>query len=191
MKLKELCDISNGSILSRFHNGNHDEKINVISVKAADNPEAEVYSESLDVSNPQLLRAQKDDLIMSMTQPNVFIIDQRLEGWVVPSTFAYFHIKNPEQLKVGYLKWFFDYSEEYQRQLHLLRNAGNNIQFLKINELKEVNITLPTLEQQQKIANMMATIKKEKALYDKKIELQVKLMNYQGNQYIKENQHGN
>lgn len=191
MKLKELCDISNGSILSRFHNGNHDEKINVISVKAADNPEAEVYSESLDVSNPQLLRAQKGDLIMSMTQPNVFIIDQRLEGWVVPSTFAYFHIKNSEQLKVGYLKWFFDYSEEYQRQLHLLRNAGNNIQFLKINELKEVNITLPTLEQQQKIANMMATIKKEKALYDKKIELQVKLMNYQGNQYIKENQHGN
>lgn len=191
MKLKELCDISNGSILSRFHNGNHDEKINVISVKAADNPEAEVYSESLDVSNPQLLRAQKGDLIMSMTQPNVFIIDQRLEGWVVPSTFAYFHIKNPEQLKVGYLKWFFDYSEEYQRQLHLLRNAGNNIQFLKINELKEVNITLPTLAQQQKIANMMATIKKEKALYDKKIELQVKLMNYQGNQYIKENQHGN
>lgn len=191
MKLKELCDISNGSILSRFHNGNHDKKINVISVKAADNLEAEVYSESLDVSNPQLLRAQKGDLIMSMTQPNVFIIDQRLEGWVVPSTFAYFHIKNPEQLKVGYLKWFFDYSEEYQRQLHLLRNAGNNIQFLKINELKEVNITLPTLDQQQKIANMMAAIKNEKALYDKKIELQVKLMNYQGNQYIKENQHGN
>ena len=191
MKLKELCDISNGSILSRFRRDTSPSQLPVITVKAAENPEENVSLEWLDDSHPQLLRAQKGDLIMSMTQPNTFIIDDRLAGWVVPSTFAYFHIQDPNQLMVGYLKWFLDASEEYQRQLYLLKNGGGAIQFLKINDLKEVNITLPNMDQQKKVASMMSIIQKETELYQKKMKLQTALMNYQGNQWIKENQHGN
>lgn len=192
MKLKALCEITNGSILSRFKKTDaQKEVLPVLSVKAALGNINDMNTAELEVNHPQLVRAQLGDVIMSMTQPNVFVIDERLSGWVVPSTFAYFHIKEITQLNPYYLKWFFEYSEEYQRQLHLIQNSGNMVQFLKIGELKEVEITLPPMAHQEKIANMMKLIEQEQRLYQQKIEKQKTLMNYIGNQWIKENQNGN
>lgn len=192
MKLKSLCEITNGSILSRFQKIDaKKEWLPVLSVKAALGDRDEKNMTELEVNHPQLVRAQIGDVIMSMTQPNVFVIDEPLSGWVVPSTFAYFHIKDIEQLNPYYLKWFFEYSEEYKRQLHLIQNSGNMVQFLKIGELKEVEITLPSIDKQEKVANMMQLIEQEQKLYQQKIEKQKKMMNYVGNHWIKENNNGN
>lgn len=192
MKLKTLCEITNGSILSRFQKPDAKKAaLPVLSVKAALGDMEDMSIAELEVDHPQLVRAQQGDVIMSMTQPNVFVIDERLSGWVVPSTFAYFHIKEPTQLNPYYLKWFFEYSEEYRRQLHLIQNSGNMVQFLKIGELKEVEITVPPIEHQEKIAHMMQLIEQEQRLYQQKIEKQKTVMNYMGNQWIKENQNGN
>ena len=187
MKLSDYCDINVGTVLSRVTSkDNQGESYAVFSIKVALKEEAPttIYS---NVEKEHLLLAKAGDVVMSLTQQKVFIITEEEAGMIIPSTFAHFRIHQKEILS-EYLKWYFLHSDAYQRKLHLLQHSGG-VNFLKINDLKQIDLPALSLDKQEKLAKLMHTFEREQELYQQKMALFQAVINDYGNQQLKQGDH--
>lgn len=189
-KLETLCEIKLGTVLSRVKGKEGEGQLfSVISVKAMLGEEVPML-EKLDPTSGQLVQAEEGDVIVSLTQPNAFVITEKEAGWIIPSTFVCLKIVDKTKLNPYYLQWFLENSHCYKKQIHILKNQGSETNFIKVNDLKNIGLDVPPMEHQEKMTKLMMQKNREKELYKKKISLLETFINEQGNQWIKENQNG-
>lgn len=172
-KLNHLTAIKTGLVLSRKKASQQSEfkkDYNVISLKSFnengyyDHSFVEEFIADEEIKEENLL--QKGDILVRLREPNVAVyIDRDYEDTIISSLAAVIRIKsnnvNPLFL-TNYLN-----SSLTKKQLY---SQGTAVAMLNIKSLDELEIILPTLETQEKVAEIQALSFKEIKLLNQLIE---------------------
>ena len=172
-KLNHLTAIKTGLVLSRKKASQQSEfkkDYNVISLKSFnengyyDHSFVEEFVANEEIKEENLL--QKGDILVRLREPNIAVyIDRDYEDTIISSLAAVIRIKsnnvNPLFL-TNYLN-----SSLTKKQLY---SQGTAIAMLNIKSLEEVEIILPTLEIQKKVAEIQALSFNEIKLLNQLIE---------------------
>lgn len=172
-KLNHLTAIKTGLVLSRKKASQQSEfkkDYNVISLKSFnengyyDHSFVEEFVADEEIKEENLL--QKGDILVRLREPNVAVyIDRDYEDTIISSLAAVIRIKsnnvNPLFL-TNYLN-----SSLTKKQLY---SQGTAVAMLNIKSLDELEIILPTLETQEKVAEIQALSFKEIKLLNQLIE---------------------
>ncbi len=172
-KLNHLTAIKTGLVLSRKKASQQSEfkkDYNVISLKSFnengyyDHSFVEEFIADEEIKEENLL--QKGDILVRLREPNIAVyIDRDYEDTIISSLAAVIRIKsnnvNPLFL-TNYLN-----SSLTKKQLY---SQGTAVAMLNIKSLDELEIILPTLETQEKVAEIQALSFKEIKLLNQLIE---------------------
>lgn len=125
---------------------------------------------SIDIEGkPDKYLIDKDDLLFLSRGTNNFavVINKRLSNTVASGLFYIIKI-NPDIILPEYLAWYINLPQT--QKLLALKSQGTNIPLITIATFRNLEIPLPPLEIQQKIAALSRLINKEKELTKKLIK---------------------
>lgn len=173
IKMNHLTTIKTGLVLSRKKASQQSEfkkDYNVISLKSFnengyyDHSFVEEFTANEEIKEENLL--QKGDILIRLREPNIAVyIDKDYKDTIISSLAAIVRIKtkkvNPLFL-VNYLN-----SSYIKKQLY---SQGTFVSMLNVNFLNEVDVILPSLEIQEKVAKIQALSYSEIKLLNKLIE---------------------
>lgn len=182
MILKDLANIRVGLPLNRKKGDIHNDEFyryKTVTLKAFSST-GSLLQENLDefIANEELNTnyiTEEGDILVRLREPNLAVhIDQNSTGLIVPALMAI--VKPGSNINSKYLTYFIN-SNVAQRQLKK-ELQGTTIPMLKISELSDLKITIPSAETQNKLVSLLG-------LANQEIELLEKLKNLK-NQYKNE-----
>lgn len=155
LKLKQLCEIRIGLVLSRRKN--YGKKSAIPNYKAFTLSSIDSYGninfnklESF-AAEPIEERyiAKEGDIILRLPEPNYAVyIDSKKEGIVIPSLFLCLKVKS-DIIMPEYLVWLFN-DGLLDREIDLIR-AGTSIKTINTGQLANIDIKIISLERQKAI----------------------------------------
>lgn len=92
-------------------------------------------------------------------------------GLLIPSNFVVIDFHAPIDAK--FIEWYFNEHEDVRRQFKLA-TQGSSVSSLSINMLREMNVSLPPLQLQNKIGRIIQAIQQKKKLVEERMELEDK-----------------
>ncbi len=106
---------------------------------------------------------KNDDVIIRLSKPHTVIsIKEKHNGFLVPSLFAIVRLED-DSVDSGYLAFLLN-STEIKRQ-YSKASLGTTIPTLRVSDIKQIEIILPSLNRQKKIAHFSQLIIRQKSLY--------------------------
>lgn len=172
-KLNHLTAIKTGLVLSRKKASQQSEfkkDYNVISLKSFnengyyDHSFVEEFVADEEIKEENLL--QKGDILVRLREPNIAVyIDKDYEDTIISSLVAVIRIKS-NNINPLFLTNYLN-SSLTKKQLY---SQGTAVAMLNIKSLDELEIILPTLETQEKVAEIQALSFKEIKLLNQLIE---------------------
>lgn len=173
IKLKHLATIKTGLVLSRKKASLHAEfkkKYNVISLKSFyengyyDHTLADEFIANEEIKDENLL--QKGDILIRLREPNIAVyIDEEYKDTIISSLAAVVRVTHKDinpQFLVDYLN-----SSRVKRQLY---SQGTAVSMLNVKFIGELEVFVPSLDIQNKIAQLQALSYKEINLLTQLIE---------------------
>lgn len=171
MKLKEICKVSSGLVLSRksakeslsVDNGIKYETLTLKSLS----PLGYIKKEDLDeftAINPLQDRyfTKKGDIIMRMTEPyTAVLIDSETEGLVVTSNFIKICVKKEDYLP-SYLLWYL--GTPWTKKTFRLGSSSTMMGSISPSTIGNLEVKEIPLEKQEKLGELYKLFKKEEAL---------------------------
>lgn len=173
IKLKHLATIKTGLVLSRKKASQHAEfkkKYHVISLKSFyengyyDHALADEFIANEEIKDENLL--QKGDILIRLREPNIAVyIDEEYKDTIISSLAAVVRVTHKDinpQFLVDYLN-----SSRVKRQLY---SQGTAVSMLNVKFIGELEVFVPSLDIQNKIAQLQALSYKEINLLTQLIE---------------------
>lgn len=171
MKLKEIAEIRTGLVLSRKKGDIHDwlhHSYQVVSLKAFSQT-GKLLLDALDVfvahgAVDDEYLTHEGDVLVRLREPNIAIhIDSDSSGLVVPSHVAIIRSKY-SGLMNEYLAHYIN-AHSVQRGMRKALK-GTTIPMIKINDLADLEIALPSVDEQRRISAWIDLANKEIALLE-------------------------
>ena len=183
MKLNQLADIRTGLVLSRKKGDVHDEHYftyQAVTLKAFTD-KGILAQEALDTfiakeSISEKYLTKEGDILVRLRTPSYAVyIDKECEGMIVPSFVAHLNVLNGDAMPL-----LTHYLNALSTQRELQKKAkGTAISMIKTKDLGELDINLPSLEQQKRLctllqladreADLLETLKMQKIAYKNQI----------------------
>ncbi|MBR3212970.1 MAG: restriction endonuclease subunit S [Methanosphaera sp.] len=182
-KLEEIAEIFTGIRTSRYENIVDGKKTKIFLTKLKNNKLE--YEEIKMGKINQKYYSQKNDIIMHLSNTtSIKLLHQ--PGILIPLSYAIIRVNN-------------EYNPEYIYQILKTTNfkylinrisEGSSIQFVKINDLKNIKIKIIETQKQEKYAKIMALLNKRAILNKRKQEIEETYLNgiiqkEIGGQYVK------
>lgn len=171
-KLNDIAEIYSGVQISRFIDENADESP-VLKNKFIKNNILEYSNEKISEELNEKYYSKKGDIIISLSQPNTVSLIHE-DGYIIPMYFAII------RLKKDYNPTFIYHilnSKQFHFKLHKLLEGGA-LKVIKVNDLKNIKINIPDMENQEKYAEFLNLIDEKTSLLNKKQECNEKIKEY-------------
>lgn len=181
MKLEKLSIIRIGLPLIRKKGDIHDDQFfryNAVTLKAFSST-GHLLHDELDefIANEELNESyitHEGDILVRLREPNTAVyIDKESTGLLVPALMAI--IKPKKDIDGRYLTHYIN-SNEAQKRLHK-ELQGTTIQMLKASELADLEVTLPSLQTQEKIVSILNLANQEIELLEELRTLKTQFKN--------------
>lgn len=166
-KLSEISEIHTGVRLNRLKEKNTSLKKVIKKISSENILEYEYSIESVPNSINEKFISQKNDIIISLLDPGS-VCKLEKEGLIIPMQFAI--IRLDENYNADFIINLLK-SNLFKKELNKLVE-GSGLKIIKSTYLKEVKLTLPDYEKQEKIGELLKLIEKRIILNSKTIELE-------------------
>lgn len=167
VNLSEIADIMSGLRIDRYmkKNTKMQKVYRINSPKSIGNSLAIDYIEiSSDIDDKYYSR--KDDILLSMTRPT-YIFKVKEEGVIIHSNFVILRVK--EEYDPSYV--YHSLKSEFNHIMHIL-GEGSVLGFVRVSNLREINLNLPDLETQKKYGKLWDLLDEKIRLNEKKLLLE-------------------
>lgn len=138
-----------------------------------------VEMQNIKVSNLKFdenLLSRKNLIIIGLTSYKAIVVNDKHINKIVTSNFATIELDN-SKINASYFTWYFNEHPNIQKQLRIAMQ-GTIIKALSVQMLRELDIQVPPLEEQEKIGKLYEfRIRKERATFEKST-LEEKLYKY-------------
>ncbi|UOB20897.1 hypothetical protein [Macrococcus armenti] len=101
-----------------------------------------------------LVFVERDDLIVNLSSCEVAYPDDEHVGFILPYNYCKIVIKEDAEVAQNYIRSWFNESPEAKKQLHLITQGASLVKKLSIQQIKQLNITLPDIEKQRLIGKI-------------------------------------
>jgi hypothetical protein len=173
MKMSCVLKISHGTILSRIRDPlKLDENARLMLTMQdlsyysgihLDKPQKtfqKINPENLD----KCLFGKKNDVVIGLTVNKAMVIEDEFDQALIPSNFALITIESND-IDPFYLMWYFNESADYRKYAVQINQGSYNVKSVSINELRDLDINFPSIENQIRIGNIYkAILKREKLI---------------------------
>ena len=182
-KLSEISEIFTGIRISRYKNIVEGTKTKILLNKIQNN---QIEYEEIQINKPQQkYYSQKDDIIIHLSDSSSITLLKE-ENILIPLNYAILRLKPGYHAEYIYqiLK-----STHFQNAIKRI-SEGSSIQFVKINDLKDIKIQILEQDKQEKYAKIKELLNKRTLLNRRKIEIEEEYLNgiiqkELGGQYVK------
>lgn len=166
MKLGELATFTSGELISRIQE--HGDIDNDAGDYELFNPDRTAirYLHTED----ELNSVTDDQLILGLIQQAVYLHPKTPCKLLLTANFAAIH--PDEKIDMMFLAWWFNYSHEARRQRYqMAQRTISAMNRLTLQDVKRMNIHLPTLEQQQQIGHVYRNQLETVSLLERRTQL--------------------
>lgn len=190
MRLEDLVDFQTGEIVTRLEKRGRVGPTGDIRLyeRAVFSREFGIYEQhskarylTMESKNDNLKILHPGDGVVSIMTGEMVVSsgqDENNYPLTLTANFAAAHNRNPDQLDMNYLAYWFNHDDDALRQLVLVDEVSSTtIKRLNMRRLKDLQIKLPKLELQQRIGKMyQASLQRnlneqEKTVIEQQIEL--------------------
>lgn len=164
IKLSECAEVRTGLILSRkLARERTKNQYPLLNLKSF-NDDATLNMQTLDVFdsieflNEDYLTHKGDVIVRTSSPYTAILIDEKTAGMVISSNFVIIRC-NTKKILPEYLFWYLN-TKEIKKDI-FVNSAGNMLAAIKPQYFCDIELNLPSLEQQMKIAKINLTARKE------------------------------
>ena len=167
VNLSEIADIMSGLRIDRYmkKNTKMQKVYRISSPKSVGNSLAIDYIE-ISSNIDDKYYSKRDDILLSMTRPT-YIFKVKEEGVIIHSNFVILRVK--EEYDPSYV--YHSLKSEFNHIMHIL-GEGSVLGFVRVSNLREINLNLPDLETQRKYGKLWDLIDEKIRLNEKKLLLE-------------------
>lgn len=169
-KLEEIAEIFNGTRISRYLDTSSKNKSKIMDGKITNN-NITYKEEKIREINHKFYSQKNDILIHLADSKNITLIKE--ENIIIPLNYAI--IRTRKEYDPIYIYYILK-SNQFQNNIERIRE-GTNIQFIRVNNIKEIKIKIPTNEKQTKFTKIMELTDKKINLINKKLKLEEEYKN--------------
>ena len=170
MKLSDCAEVRTGLILSRkLAREKTENRYSLLNLKSF-NDDATLNMQTLDVFdakeplNPEYLTHKGDIIVRTSSPYTAILIDEQTSGMVVSSNFVIIRCERKKILP-EYLFWYLN-TAEIKKDI-FVNSAGNMLAAIKPQYFCDMELFLPSLESQRRIADFNLAARKELALLNR------------------------
>jgi restriction endonuclease S subunit len=167
VNLSEIADIMSGLRIDRYmkKNTKMQKVYRISSPKSVGDSLAIDYIE-ISSNIDDKYYSKRDDILLSMTRPT-YIFKVKEEGVIIHSNFVILRVK--EEYDPSYV--YHSLKSEFNHIMHIL-GEGSVLGFVRVSNLREINLNLPDLETQRKYGKLWDLIDEKIRLNEKKLLLE-------------------
>ena len=185
MKIAEIADVSQGSILTRIKSVGS----NGVSIEALTMQELSYYcnqSDVIPVTNQivvdnkrfnNCLISKEQDVIIGLSSGNAMVIEKDRTNKLVLSNFAVIRINDLNILDPYYLCWLLNEDRRVKAQLTSLTQKTSRVIIIPISTFKDVEIECIDIEKQRKIGVIYDLTRRDTRIKRQKAKLRNKILN--------------
>ncbi|WP_254068440.1 restriction endonuclease subunit S [Brevibacillus sp. 7WMA2] len=188
MKLRECAEVTQGVFTNRIETSNLNEdsvQLQLVTLKEFNHLLGTDYriSQEKDCSiyvkkekiKQEVLTDTKSLVLHTLTQKVVWFPPE-YQGLLLTNNFM--KIGFSEEVDVHFMEWLFNEHPSIQKQI-VLFTEGSIISSLKLSNVKEIELVLPTIEKQRKLGQIAQLKKKKSALLKEKDTLEQLFLHHQ------------
>lgn len=138
-----------------------------------------------DTSDPK--RIEAGDIVMQLMTEKCAIVSSDHAGAILPYNFMHIAV-DTTRIAPSYFVYWWDWSTEALAQRHQMKQGSSSVQKITARQLQDLHITLPSLEQQQRIGEVNQKRKQIQYLRQKREAL---MDTYLAQQFFRRNNHDN
>ena len=167
VNLSEIADIMSGLRIDRYmkKNTKMQKVYRISSPKSVGDSLAIDYIE-ISSNIDDKYYSKRDDILLSMTRPT-YIFKVKEEGVIIHSNFVILRVK--EEYDPSYV--YHSLKSEFNHIMHIL-GEGSVLGFVRVSNLREINLNLPDLETQKKYGKLWDLLDEKIRLNEKKLLLE-------------------
>lgn len=160
MRIEDVAQVSAGTLVSRLKEDPHGKTYYLYDQYAHAKDQIKYLDydheyKPVSVSDTKnLVFVEQEDLIVNLSSCEVAYPDDEHVGFILPYNYCKIVIKEDAQVAPNYLRSWFNESPEAKRQLHLITQGASLVKKLSIQQIKQLNITLPDIERQHLIGKI-------------------------------------
>ncbi|RPK03104.1 restriction endonuclease subunit S [Priestia endophytica] len=185
MKLSEYADVTQGAFINRIETSKLNEdslEVQLLTLKEFNKTLGLDYRISKDkdysvfVKREKITRELKTDtnsLVMHTLSQKVALLPERYSGLVLTNNFVKITFKN--QVDLHFMEWIINEHPTVQKQI-MLFSQGSIISSLKLSNIKDIKLDLPTYEKQKIIGKIAVLKRRKEQLLKEKNELEQQLL---------------
>ncbi len=185
MKLENLGVISTGNVIARLNSDKPSTTYEIFTLQNInyilgqyDVVPTPSLIEVADKKCDKVLFAEKNDVIISLASNRAIVVENATIGKVVTAYFGYVKC-DTTKLNPYFLCWYFNHHPDVKKYLSYASQGSSLLKVITIQYIKNLEIILPTLEQQTLIGTAYKKqLDKSRLLYER-IELEKKLFNFE------------
>jgi len=182
LKLGDIASISSGLVAKRKQAMNANEirmQYSLLTLKSIEQGGWLNINELEDFNSNEVLDekylTQEGDVIVRLSNPNTAIsINKENVGILIPSLFAVIRIDTKEVLP-EYLSIFLN--SEYMKKIYVKSSVGSAIQIIKTSMLKDIEVSVKSIETQVQIIEINNLITREQVLLENLLVEKIKYNN--------------
>ncbi|TDM20533.1 hypothetical protein ETI05_04565 [Macrococcoides canis] len=160
MRIEEIANVSAGTLVSRLKEDPQGKTYYLYDqyahakdqIKYLDNDHEYKPVSVSDTNN--LVFVEQMDLIVNLSSCEVAYPDDEHVGFILPYNYCKIVINDSNKVAPNYIRSWFNESPEAKKQLHLITQGASLVKKLSIQQIKQLNITLPDIEKQRLIGKI-------------------------------------
>ncbi len=185
MKIKEIAEISQGSIITRVKSQTN----KGISLKAISMQEVSYYCNQTDVLPDEnfvnvdenkyknCFISQENDVLIALTTGNAMVIDKDNAGKLILNNFAIIRINDLTRFDPYYLCWLINENKEVDAQRRKLIQKVIRVLNVPVNVFRELEIQEIDINKQKKIGKIYNLIRISTRIKKQKLDIKTKIIN--------------
>lgn len=176
IKLNEIADITQGSILTRIKSDNGTKfdayTMQQLSYYVNSSDEQGDFNtvDVLDDKKPNICLSKKNDLILGLTSGKAMIVEE--ENKLILSNFIRIRINDTNLCNPDFLCWMLNENKEVQKSMKALNQGSTRVGIITPNFIKDLEINLIPVQKQIKIGRVYQLQRKKTRIVKNKIELE-------------------
>ena len=163
-KLSEIADIIQGNILTRIKpSSQFDEIVEFDSISMQELSYIVGQSDILENTTKVKVVKSKEsscvltkqkDIVVGLSSRKAFVIDETRSNNLLLSNFALIRIRNKNILDPHYFCWLINEDLQFQKYIDQKMQGSANVVILSINNVKNIEIDLPSIDKQRLIGKI-------------------------------------
>lgn len=160
MRIEEIANVSAGTLVSRLKEDPQGKTYYLYDQYAHAKDQIKYLDydheyKPVSVSDTnKLVFVEQEDLIVNLSSCEVAYPDDEHVGFILPYNYCKIVIKEDAEVAPNYIRSWFNESPEAKKQLHLITQGASLVKKLSIQQIKQLNITLPDIEKQRLIGKI-------------------------------------